>query len=57
MTPVDTRQECARCGHVGYDVSTRIVEREATPDNPTLYGAEPRCMDRVACDERVEGEP
>jgi hypothetical protein len=56
VTPVDTRQTCAACGHVGYDVSTRIVAREPTEDDPTEYRAEPRCINRVACDERQEAD-
>jgi len=51
---VSDRQTCTACGHTGYDVSTRIVEREPTPEDPTPYAAEARCVDPEACDDRRE---
>lgn len=49
-------QTCAACGLEGWAVSTRIVEREPTPDDPTLYRAEPRCIDARACHDRAGSE-
>jgi hypothetical protein len=58
---MDVRLECTRCGHVGYDVQTRIVE---VPDEVMVavgdytvrerWRAEPRCVDREKCDDRLE---
>ena len=48
---------CAACGIEDWSVQTRIVERQATPDDPTLYAAEPRCVDTYACRDRVESTP
>lgn len=50
------RLTCAACGVESYAVSTRIVEREPTPDNPDRFAAEPRCMDSETCRERVEAD-
>lgn len=54
VTYEPNRRTCAACGHLGYDVETRIVARDPTPDDPTEYRAEPRCINRDACDERQE---
>ena len=60
------RMTCAACGHVGYDVSTRLVENP-NPDGlmkvqgansvyqvPARWISQLRCMDKVACRDRTE---
>ena len=70
---MNERLTCAACGHVGYDVSTRIVridDPEATTRIasvtgeyrvPAKYTAELRCADSFACrdrqDQPTSGEP
>jgi hypothetical protein len=49
---VTAQLTCTACGHQGYDVSTKIVERKPTPDDARQYKAEPRCIDREACQDR-----
>lgn len=56
MTYEPNRQTCAACGYQGYDVQTRIVARDPTPNDPTEYAAEPRCINRDDCDERQGSE-
>ncbi len=48
------RQTCVHCGIESYAVSTRIVRRDPTPDDPTEYRAESRCADVYACRDRAD---
>lgn len=65
MTP--DALECGACGHVGYDVLTRIVKvdgdrqmRVRSGDDdvtylvPVVFEAQPRCIDKYACQERAD---
>lgn len=52
---------CHACGHVGLDVVTRVVEAPegateviAGREVPQRFRAEPRCVDRQACEDRAE---
>lgn len=63
---MSTPLRCVACGHVGFDVGSRVVEIEPqrkvviwanVPPVPERFRVETRCADKYECADRQERKP